>query len=58
MTVVMLDGEVTVKHVQRRPGGYVLIPANKAHSPLEVKSDDGRDFHIVGRVVAVLRVLS
>jgi repressor LexA len=58
MTVVMLDGEVTVKHVRRKDGGYSLIPANKAHRPLEVRPGDGRDFRIVGRVVAVLRVLA
>ena len=46
----MIDGEATVKTLQRRDGKAWLIPHNSAYSPI-----DGDDATILGRVVSVLR---
>jgi repressor LexA len=46
----MIDGEATVKTLQRRDGKAWLLPHNPAFSPI-----DGDDAVILGRVVSVLR---
>ncbi len=46
----MIDGEATVKTLQRRDGKAWLLPHNPAFSPI-----DGDDATILGRVVSVLR---
>ena len=46
----MIDGEATVKTLQRRDGKAWLLPHNPAYSPI-----DGDDATILGRVVSVLR---
>ncbi|MDT4899564.1 MAG: repressor LexA, partial [Pseudonocardiales bacterium] len=46
----MIDGEATVKTLQRRDGGIWLMPHNPAYSPIP-----GEEATILGRVVSVLR---
>ena len=50
VVAALLDGEATVKILQRRGGGAWLIPQNPAYDPLP--ADEAR---ILGIVVAVLR---
>ncbi len=50
IVAAMLDGEATVKTLQRREGKAWLIPHNPAYSP--IPADDAA---ILGRVVSVLR---
>ena len=52
IVAAMLDGEATVKTLQRRDGHVWLKPANAAYSPIL-----GDDATVLGRVVAVLRSL-
>ena len=48
----MLDGEATVKVLQRRQGHITLLPRNSAYSPIPADNVE-----ILGRVVTVLRAL-
>jgi repressor LexA len=48
----MIDGEATVKTLQRKDGQAWLLPHNPAYAPI-----DGNDARILGRVVTVLRKL-
>jgi len=50
IVAAMIDGEATVKTLQRRGGHAWLLPHNEAYSP--IPADDAT---ILGRVVAVLR---
>lgn len=50
IVAAMLDGEATVKTLQRRDGTAWLLPHNPSFSPI-----DGTDATILGRVVTVLR---
>ncbi len=50
IVAAMLDGEATVKTLQRRDGHVWLLPHNNAYTPI-----DGDEATILGRVVAVLR---
>jgi len=50
IVAAMIDGEATVKTLQRRDGHAWLLPHNAAYSPI-----DGDDATILGRVVTVLR---
>lgn len=52
IVAAMLDGEATVKTLQRRDGRVWLMPHNAAYSPIP-----GEDATILGRVVSVLRKL-
>ncbi|TAM92007.1 MAG: transcriptional repressor LexA [Jatrophihabitans sp.] len=52
IVAAMIDGEATVKTLQRRGGHVWLMPHNPAYSPIA-----GDDATILGRVVAVLRKL-
>lgn len=53
IVVARLDGEVTIKRLQRIPGGYRLLPRNPAYAPIDVAS--GRDFVIEGVFCGLLR---
>jgi repressor LexA len=46
----MIDGEATVKTLQRRDGHVWLLPHNPAYAPI-----DGDEATILGKVVTVLR---
>jgi repressor LexA len=46
----MIDGEATVKTLQRRDDKVWLLPHNAAYAPI-----DGTDATILGKVVTVLR---
>ena len=48
----MLDGEATVKVLQRRAGHVTLLPRNSAYSPIPADN-----VAILGRVVTVLRAI-
>ena len=50
IVAAMIDGEATVKTLQRRDGHVWLMPHNPAYSPI-----DGDEATILGRVVTVLR---
>lgn len=50
IVAAMIDGEATVKTLQRRDGHAWLLPHNEAYSP--IPADEAT---ILGRVVAVLR---
>lgn len=52
IVAAMIDGEATVKTLQRRDGQVRLLPANPAYSPIVAE-----DPVILGRVVSVLRSL-
>lgn len=52
IVAAMLDGEATVKTLQRRDGHAWLMPHNAAYSPI-----DGDDATILGKVVTVIRRL-
>jgi len=46
----MIDGETTVKTLQRADGQVWLLPHNPAYKPIP-----GKDATILGKVVTVLR---
>jgi repressor LexA len=50
IVAAMIDGEATVKTLQRRDGEIWLLPHNDAYAPI-----DGTDATILGKVVSVLR---
>jgi repressor LexA len=50
IVAAMLDGDATVKTLQRKGGHVWLLPHNAAYSPI-----DGDEATILGRVVSVLR---
>ncbi|MEO7261176.1 MAG: S24 family peptidase, partial [Jatrophihabitantaceae bacterium] len=50
IVAAMIEGEATVKTLQRRDGHAWLMPHNEAYSP--IPADEAT---ILGRVVAVLR---
>jgi repressor LexA len=50
IVAAMLDGEATVKTLQRKGGKVWLLPHNDAYEPI-----DGTDATILGKVTAVLR---
>jgi repressor LexA len=50
IVAAMIDGEATVKTLQRRGGHAWLLPHNAAYEPI-----DGDEATILGRVVSVLR---
>jgi repressor LexA len=52
IVAAMIDGEATVKVLQRRDGHVELLPRNAAYSP--IPADDAT---VLGRVVTVLRRL-
>jgi repressor LexA len=50
IVAAMIDGEATVKTLQRKNGHVWLLPHNPAYSPI-----DGDEATVLGRVVSVLR---
>ena len=52
VVAAMIDGEATVKVLQRRDGHVRLLPRNDLYEPL-----DGDEATVLGRVTAVLRSL-
>jgi repressor LexA len=50
IVAAMIDGEATVKTLQRRAGKVWLLPHNAAYEPI-----DGSDATVLGKVTAVLR---
>ena len=55
IVVAMIDGEVTVKTLEKRKGKMRLLPANPKFKPIELSLD--RENVIQGRVVSVQRFL-
>lgn len=53
IVVARLDGEVTIKRLQRQPGGYRLVPRNPAYAPIEVGPE--HEFFIEGVFCGLLR---
>jgi repressor LexA len=52
IVAAMIEGEATVKTLQRRDGHVWLLPHNEAYQPI-----DGDDATVLGKVTAVLRKL-
>ncbi len=50
IVAAMIDGEATVKTLQRRDGHVWLLPHNPAYAPI-----DGDEATVLGKVVTVLR---
>jgi repressor LexA len=50
IVAAMIDGEATVKTLQRRDGQVWLLPRNPAYAPI-----DGTEATVLGKVVSVLR---
>ncbi|MBN9618271.1 MAG: repressor LexA, partial [Actinobacteria bacterium] len=50
IVAAMIDGEATVKTLQRKDGHVWLLPHNAAYSPI-----NGDEATVLGRVVTVLR---
>jgi repressor LexA len=50
IVAAMIDGEATVKTLQRKSGEIWLLPHNDAYEPI-----DGRDAVVLGKVVTVMR---
>ena len=48
-----LDGEVTIKRLQRQGGTYRLLPRNPAYAPIDVQPE--QDFFIEGVFCGLLR---
>ncbi len=55
IVVAMIDGEATVKYLEKKRGRLRLLPANSKFKPIELES--GRDNRIQGKVVSVQRYL-
>ncbi|MDH0647910.1 transcriptional repressor LexA [Pseudomonas sp. GD03858] len=53
IVVARLDGEVTIKRLQRTADGYRLLPRNPAYAPIDVSS--AREFFIEGVFCGLLR---
>lgn len=53
IVVARLEGEITVKVFDNSNKEMVLLPRNEKYSPIRITNKE--DFHIVGRVVGVLR---
>ena len=53
IVVARLDGEVTIKRLQRLGSGYRLLPRNPAYAPIDVKPDQA--FFIEGVFCGLLR---
>ena len=52
IVAALIDGEATVKTLQRKGGRTWLLPHNPAYEPI-----DGTDATILGKVTTVLRRL-
>ncbi|MBA2699868.1 MAG: repressor LexA, partial [Nocardioidaceae bacterium] len=50
IVAAMIDGEATVKTLQKKKGQVWLLPHNNAFEPI-----DGNDATILGKVVTVMR---
>jgi repressor LexA len=50
IVAALIDGEATVKTLQRKDGNVWLLPHNAAYDPI-----DGNHASILGKVTAVLR---
>jgi len=55
IVIAVLDGELTVKQLERRKGTLRLLPANKNYEPLEVSEQ--QSFEIWGVVTNVIHSL-
>lgn len=53
IVVARLDGEVTIKRLQRSGNGYQLLPRNPAYAPIDVSPE--REFFIEGVFCGLLR---
>lgn len=54
--VCFIDGEFTVKRIEMRPGGAVLLPCNEANTrfkPIPVSADN--DFQVWGVVTYIIK---
>ncbi|MFV3291455.1 transcriptional repressor LexA [Pseudomonas sp. NY11955] len=53
IVVARLDGEVTIKRLQRQGGNYRLLPRNPAYAPIDVQPE--QEFFIEGVFCGLLR---
>jgi len=52
LVAALLGDEATVKRIHFLPTGVVLMPANPAYNPIEVKQEDAQ---VIGKVVGLIR---
>lgn len=52
LVAALLGDEATVKRIHFLPSGPVLMPANPAYNPIEVRQEDAR---VIGKVVGLIR---
>jgi DNA polymerase V len=55
VVIAVLDGELTVKRINRREGKIFLVPDNRAYEPLEIRPD--MEFEVWGVVTSVIHHL-
>ncbi|HUD40806.1 MAG TPA: transcriptional repressor LexA [Dokdonella sp.] len=53
IVVARVDGEMTIKRLQRAHGGIVLLPRNRAYAPIRI--EPGQDFAIEGLYCGLVR---
>ena len=56
IAAINIDGETTLKHVYRYPGGIHLTADNPAYAPIYVPVDSGREIVIHGLAVGYTRL--
>jgi repressor LexA len=55
IAAVIWNGEATIKYLHRHGKGMLLVPANDNMQPIQVLPENTDSFHILGRVVTVIR---
>jgi len=53
IVVAVLDGELTIKRLEKSPKGYVLIPENPTYKPITIQGE--QEMVIWGVVTGVVR---
>lgn len=57
IAVVIIDEEVTLKHVYKNPGEIQLTSSNSDYAPITIRENEGKEVHILGKAVGVYRDL-
>jgi DNA polymerase V len=53
IVVAVLDGELTIKRLEKSPNGYVLVPENPTYNPITIQGE--QEMVIWGVVTGVVR---
>ena len=57
IAAVLWNNEATLKYVKRQGGTVLLVPANDAMRPITITENKTESFHILGKVVRVIRTI-